>query len=223
MKNGGLIVASIVTIGAMVVTAWIVAGQLPENASLPIHWGIDGTPDGFANKWTALFMPACITAALTLLMAALSRIEPMQANLAKSAGLFRAAWAGQLGLMIVVHLLEVGVALGWGLSVPRVILATIGVLFVGLGNQLGKSRRMYMVGIRTPWTLANEDVWIATHRLGGKAMVLAGIIWLLLAAIGLRSSLMMLVGTLALVAAIIVPMAYSYLLWRRLPESERVS
>ncbi|HMC92889.1 MAG TPA: SdpI family protein, partial [Allosphingosinicella sp.] len=40
----------------------------------------------------------------------------------------------------------------------------IGAMFVLIGNQLGKSRSMYLVGIRTPWTLASEEVWIRTHR-----------------------------------------------------------
>jgi uncharacterized membrane protein len=36
-----------------------------------------------------------------------------------------------------------------------------------MGNPMGKVRRNFFIGIRTPWTLASERVWYATHRLAG--------------------------------------------------------
>src|SRR5262249_43685722 len=53
--------------------------------------------------------------------------------------------------------------------------AAVGVLLVVLGNFLGKVTRNFFVGIRTPWTLASEEVWFKTHRLGGKLFVFAGL------------------------------------------------
>jgi uncharacterized membrane protein len=52
----------------------------------------------------------------------------------------------------------------------------VGVLFAVLGNWMGKIRRNFYVGIRTPWTLANDEVWERTNRSGGKIMVAVGII-----------------------------------------------
>ena len=39
----------------------------------------------------------------------------------------------------------------------------------------------YTMGIRTPWTLANEEVWRRTHRLAGPLWFIAGIIVMILA------------------------------------------
>ena len=102
------------------------------------------------------------------------------------------------------------------MSVPTLIIGGIGLFFVVLGNQLAKSRPMYMVGIRTPWTLANADVWVATHRLGGKLMMLAGLMWLVAAAFGWVGRSAMPLLTAAMLAAAIAPIVYSYLLWRRI-------
>src|SRR5262249_13952430 len=52
----------------------------------------------------------------------------------------------------------------------------VGVMFSVLGNWMGKIRRNFYVGIRTPWTLANDEVWERTHRSGGKVMMLIGAI-----------------------------------------------
>ena len=84
-----------------------------------------------------------------------------------------------------------------------------------IGNQLGKSRSMYLVGIRTPWTLASEEVWVRTHRLGGKLMVLAGLAMIGAALLPLPSGLLWTVLIAAVILAAVVPIVYSYLLWRR--------
>src|SRR5262249_13967308 len=55
------------------------------------------------------------------------------------------------------------------------ITVTLGVMLAVVGNWLGKIRRNFWVGIRTPWTLANERVWERTHRVGGKLMMLFGV------------------------------------------------
>ena len=40
----------------------------------------------------------------------------------------------------------------------------------------GKAKRNYFIGIRTPWTLNNEEVWDKTHRLGGLLFKISGVI-----------------------------------------------
>ena len=60
-------------------------------------------------------------------------------------------------------------------TIARVSVA-LGALFVVLGNYMPKMRRNFFVGIRTPWTLADEDVWFRTHRLGGVLFVIGGVL-----------------------------------------------
>ena len=52
---------------------------------------------------------------------------------------------------------------------------TLCLFFVLFGNLLSKVRPNFFVGIRTPWTLASEHVWIATHRFAAWATVLSGL------------------------------------------------
>lgn len=107
------------------------------------------------------------------------------------------------------------VALGWSLHGTSFVLAGVGVAFVLIGNQLAKSRSMYLMGIRTPWTLASEEVWIRTHRLGGKLMVAGGLALLIAAFLPLSSDMItaLLIGVIAFV--VLPPIAYSYIWWRR--------
>ena len=86
-------------------------------------------------------------------------------------------------------------------------------LFVVLGNVLPRARPNWLFGIRTPWTLTNDRVWERTHRLGGMLFVIAGIILLVSGFAAPSIMLPMIVGTVVL--ASIIPVAYSYFVWKQ--------
>jgi uncharacterized membrane protein len=90
-----------------------------------------------------------------------------------------------------------------------------------IGNVMGKLRPNHVVGFRIPWTLANERVWDQTHRFGGKALVLGGILIAVLPFTPLDSAWWG--GAIAAIALLSVaaPMLKSYLLWREIKKQSR--
>jgi uncharacterized membrane protein len=209
-----LTIASLLVVLALVGTGVVVASSLPADATLPVHWGLDGEADRFADKWTALLLPSAITAVVSTLFFFLPSVEPRQQGLERSRGLYLWGWSAMLLMAVAIQFALVSEALSWDVSASRVIAGSLGVLLILTGNQLGKSRSMYTVGIRTPWTLASEDVWIKTHRLGGKLMVAAGLVSVLGSAlIPIHVLTPIMLSSVAIIA--IVPVGYSYLLWRR--------
>ena len=80
---------------------------------------------------------------------------------------------------------------------------------------MGKVRRNFWIGIRTPWTLASERVWYATHRFAAKTMVVGALLSLAGVIAGLPLSLCL---VLALAGAI-VPALYSLAAYKRLERS----
>ena len=96
--------------------------------------------------------------------------------------------------------------------VVRIPIAETFLFFALIGNVLGKVRRNFWVGVRTPWTLASDKVWIATHRLAARLMVVAGMIGALGVPVALCFGLLML--------ALFVPVVYSYFLYQRLEREE---
>lgn len=207
-------IASALLVGIMIAVALIVGSSVPADLQLPVHWGLNGEADGFEDKWPALLMPAGIVAGVSLLFFFLPALEPRREGLERSQGLYLWGWVALLLMGAVIQLVTVSVALGWDLPVGQLIVSTAGVMLVLIGNQLGKSRSMYLVGIRTPWTLASEEVWIKTHRLGGKLMVGGGIVMVAAAMLPLPSGLLatVLIGVILVAAG--VPILYSFLLWR---------
>ncbi|HET9470176.1 MAG TPA: SdpI family protein, partial [Usitatibacter sp.] len=106
------------------------------------------------------------------------------------------------------------VALTGDLDVSAALLGGVSVLIVVIGNVMGKVRRNFFIGIRTPWTLASERVWHATHRLAAKSMVAAGILSL---AAALAGGLAGIAAWIAIVLlGVMVPVVYSFVHYKAL-------
>lgn len=196
--------------------ASVIAGaMLPAEMQLPVHWGLDGEADGFADKWVALLAPSTLVAGISLLFYFLPALEPRKAGLARSQGLYLWGWIALLIVAAAVELAVLSAGFGWGIPVPQLIIGAVGLMLALIGNQLGKSRSMYLIGVRTPWTLASEEVWIKTHRLCGKLMVLGGLALVIAALLPLAPAVLGGVLIAVIVIATGVPVLYSFIAWRR--------
>jgi uncharacterized membrane protein len=77
---------------------------------------------------------------------------------------------------------------------------------------MGKVRRNFFVGIRTPWTIANEQVWNVTHRFAAKTFFAGGLLGLV--AVILRAPFWLPVA--AILVAALVPAVYSLVFYKQL-------
>jgi len=59
----------------------------------------------------------------------------------------------------------------WG---KRVVVLMLGLLFIGVGNLLPRTRPNIALGLRTKRTLSNVQLWQHVHRISGYAAVLFG-------------------------------------------------
>jgi uncharacterized membrane protein len=196
--------------------AWIVT-TVGWEARVPIHWGIDGTPDGFADAWIALAIAPAITAVLGPLLAVLPRFDPRRENLARSS----TAWVWICGSLL---LLLAGVQLVVSLAARDPALDTIpfvgigaGALLVVIGSLLGSTRSNWFMGIRTPWTLSSERSWELTHRVGGYLFIAVGIA-AVASVLLLPASAFFWVLMIGLAASVAFLVVYSYLVWRDDPD-----
>jgi len=70
--------------------------------------------------------------------------------------------------------------LGYELNVTFFAELFLGLMFIIVGNYLPKARQNYTIGIKVPWTLANEENWNRTHRLAGYMWMICGILMVLI-------------------------------------------
>jgi uncharacterized membrane protein len=123
----------------------------------------------------------------------------------------------QIMLMLVsmvgyFYAIALWAGVGHPLNVSRAIVGGVCLLIAMLGNLMGKIRRNFYIGVRTPWALANERVWNATHRCAAKTLVAGGVAGLALTAAGLDGRPVFVV----VVAAALVPVVYSLVFYKQL-------
>jgi uncharacterized membrane protein len=199
---------------------WVVY-VVPAGAQVPIHFGHDGTANGWASPLAAVILMPALSCLSWGLMACLPRIDPRGDNLRRSAPAMRAIALALATMLAVLQAIIVAAALGFPAPTANFALWLVGAVLLVVGNVMGKLRPNFTVGIRTPWTLANERVWDQTHRFGGKVLMLGGVLLWGLAMLPLgpdRQGPAVLAVSLGCAALVTLK---SYRLWRALPASQR--
>lgn len=181
-------------------------------AQLPVHWDLHGQVDGrLPRLWGAVF-PALTILVLALLTTLLPRISPRQFEIRPFAATFGVMMLAIQGVVLVIGLAVLLAGAGYALPIPAIAMLAVGVLLMVLGNYMGKLRKNFFIGIRTPWTLASDAVWERTHRLAGWLFVFAGAV--IVAGVLLGAPLWLALAAIA--AATLVPVGYSLWIYRRL-------
>ncbi len=208
-----------VVVGAIILSA-AVFPNLP--AKVPIHWNIRGEVDGYGSPTFAAFFMPCVMIAMLLLFCSLPWLSPKQFELDTFRSTYGFITFIIMAFMAYVHGLTLWAPLGHRIDVPRAILAGLLLMFGLMGNVLGKVRRNFWVGIRTPWTLANDRVWNDTHRLAARLFVGAGLIGVPLLFTAVPLELLFIIVISLIMAAAIIPAAYSAVHYKKLQSQGQI-
>jgi uncharacterized membrane protein len=202
--------ALLVLLGVLLSAA--VYTRLPE--TMAVHWNARGNPDGWMPRPFGAFFAPALMLALWAVLRGVRRVDPRQESYARFDTAYETIVASVLVLVLATHVITIAAALGYRVPIARLVPSLVGALFVVVGNVMPRLRPNWWFGVRTPWTLSNDRVWMRTHRLAGFSMAAAGIV-MILAALALPTTLGLPLMLAALVAAVIAPAVYSYLAWRR--------
>lgn len=185
---------------------------LPQE--IPLHFGGNGEVDRYGGAWTIFLIPALII--FLIVSADLFRfIDPKKQSYAKfSKQYYRVhLLASILFLLLEVYIIAVSVGIEV-MNINHLIPAVIGILFLVIGNSMPKFKHNYFCGIRTCYTLENEDVWFMTHRLAGKIWFLGGFGMIL--TVFLPTSATMIVFIIIVAILTMIPILYSYFAYKRI-------
>ena len=197
-----LIIASIVTI-LPVLIGIICWNRLPD--VMATHFGMNNEANGFSNKAFAVFGIPAILLAVLWFGAFVTSHDPKRQNI--SPKMFSlVVWIAPVTSLVVAAILY-PVNLGYALDITYFVELLSGVMFIIIGTYLPKARQNYTIGIRVPWTLANEENWNRTHRLAGSLWIICGILMIIICLTRL-ASFQWLVDILLI--TVLVPCIYSY-------------
>ncbi|MFN8373296.1 MAG: DUF1648 domain-containing protein [Anaerolineae bacterium] len=202
-----------VVIVAMLIFSAAVYNALP--AQVPIHWNASGVADRYGDRLFGVLAMPVIALVCAVLIPTMRRLDPLRASYTSFEGTYRFL----INLLVVflgfVHVMSLGIALGWSINMSQVIGVALGLMFALLGNVLGRVRPNWFMGIRTPWTMSDPEVWRLTHRVGGRMMVVMGLVVMVVSLVltGELAVIAMMITIFGTTGAILV---YSYIAWRRL-------
>lgn len=190
--------------------------HLPE--LVPLHWGADGSVDSWGERWTALFLDA-LPLLMLLLFYVTPKIDPRGHAYERVSGLY-SAFVGAFTVFMIciswsIELTVFGIMPTDNSPMGAAVCTALGALFLFLGNYLPRVPRNYTFGIKTPWTLDNEQNWRLTHRFGGFIFMLMGVVIMIIGlALPRFQELLVPTFVIAILGLTGVVFVYSYLVFR---------
>lgn len=158
--------------------------HLPEE--IPAHYGFSGQVDRWGSKYEALLFPV-ITICFGALIALIAWLAAHQEKSGTN-NLRTCVISGLLGLALfnAMNLFFLYTAFAQtenlnalALDIYQIMFLLLGLTLLVLGNIMPKVRMNSLVGLRTKWSMKNEQVWKKCQRFGGISLMITGILTIL--------------------------------------------
>lgn len=215
MKRIKMFIPSLILLTIYFVIIGILAYQLPKDAMLPIHFNAKGVADGFAARDNALLFAIGVNLALFLLLFLLPYYSPKYRQQEKRFEKLLPRLSFQLLFFFsLINILIFCYPLYDFVYSFKPILLIIGLMLVFVGNILPKVPRNFFVGIRTPWSISDEDNWHHTHRIGAWCFVIGGLLLSMMGIIA-TSDIISHIASIVIGAIVIYPALYSFIYFRK--------
>ena len=201
-----ILISSLVTLSpiAFGVIMW---NKLPEVMST--HWGVSGEADGFSSRTFAVFGLPLILLALNFICIVTSFFDKKNQGTKAQNMIYYIVPAISLFTNAMVYSAAFEKTWDFAAIIPLIL----GLLFAVMGNLMPKIRQNSTLGFKVKWTLQSEENWNATHRFGGKVMVIAGFLVMLTAFLPIIPMFFTFMAIILIAA--FIPMLYSYLYYKK--------
>lgn len=188
---------------------FLVWNQLP--AEVATHYNFNGEADRFSSKTTFISI-AGVGLFVYFLLLAIPFIDPKKQIENMGNKFFQVKL---ITMLLISSLMCFVIYKAINSEVPiQFMMVILGLFFAALGNYFQTIKPNYFLGIRTPWTLQNETVWLETHRTSGKIWIIGGIIMALsyfIFPLNISAIIMLLV----IIFLALVPVLYSFILFKK--------
>ncbi|WP_312701405.1 SdpI family protein [Sedimentibacter sp.] len=185
-------------------------GYLPDR--IPIHFDAVGNVDNYSGR-IGIFLGPAVNLFMIIIAEITRNIDPKKSSYEKFNKQYYLLFFLVSLLMLVMELYTIAFSLNMKIfNINAIMPFGVGLLFTFIGNMMPKFKQNFYAGIRTSWTIADSDVWYKTHRLGGKIWFVGGILMMVSAI--LPTPLKMILFFTVTAVLIIVPVVYSYVIYR---------
>ncbi len=185
--------------------------MMPEK--VPTHWNFKGEIDGYSGRLSGSLIMPITNLIMYIMFIFLPALDPKKENYR----LFESTYIYFRYLFHIfffaMHIMIISASLGYIVNTTRLVMFGISLLFMLMGNVMGRVKHNYFVGIKTPWTLANEEVWRKTHRLAALLWTAGGLIGVILSIFNVN---LWFIFVAILILPSIIPIIYSYIVFKNI-------
>ncbi len=186
--------------------------QLPDK--IASHWNASGEVDGYMNKFWGVFILPVIMLVLFVMYWVIPKIDPLKRNIELFRKYYNGFWIFLFVFLLYVFGLQTSWNLGLRFNFSTAIVPAVAMLWYAVGIIIGKAKRNWFIGIRTPWTLSSDVVWEKTHKLGSKLFKIAAFISLL--GLFFKNGILVAAIVAPAVGVALITLVYSYIEYRKL-------
>ena len=203
-ENKSKIIISSIIVLLPVLFGLIMWDALPD--TMATHWGSNGNVDRYSGKAFVVFgLPVILLIGHLIGLFFTFRDKRQKDQTKKALGMI--FWIIPF-ISLLINGMIYGIGFGKEVNVQMMIPTMLGILFIFLGNYMPKIKQNSTLGIKISWTLNNEENWNKTHRFAGKVWVLGGFAMVF-------SMFMPDLAIIAMLACIIIPIIYSYSIYKK--------
>ncbi len=189
--------------------------NLPEK--VPMHWNIHGEINRWGSKQELILIPILLPLLIYIIFLFVPLIDPKK-QLGKMGRKYHSFKFIMTLFMSVLALFIIYIVKEQSFSNPNFIFISIGLLFAVVGNFLKTIRPNYFIGIRTPWTLENQNVWKDTHLMAGKLWFVGGLSIVFFSLV-LDKTIASKIFLFITIAIVIIPILYSYFKFKKISDN----
>ena len=180
-------------------------------AQVPTHFDLAGNPNDWSDKTSLPYMIGAMGIGSYLLMLFIPYFDPKKKIEQMGEKYY------SLRLIMTIFMSAISFYLLYvsnkGEINPNLLIALIGAFYVVLGNYLQSVKPNYFIGIRTPWTLENENNWNETHKVAGKVWLICGSLQVI-AGILLSAIPSFIIFFANIIVMVLVPTIFSYRMFK---------
>ena len=188
---------------------------LPEE--VPTHWNSRGEIDRWGDKYSLIGLLFLLPVFTYFLMLIIPKIDPKKRIDLMGGKYYQLKFILVL-LMSTLAVVILHITKNQSTSSPNLIYALIGIIILIMGNYFKVIQPNYFLGIRTPWTLENKEVWKSTHTFASKLWVIGGLV-IVLGGLILENDSFSVAFITLIIALAIIPMVYSYIKFKEIEKN----
>lgn len=180
-------------------------------SQVPMHFDINGIVDRYGSK-SELILVTMLPLFIYGLMLLIPKLDPKR-QIENMGNKYNSLTFIIVLFMSIVAIYMIYTSIHTTSVSSNFIFILVGGLFMLLGNFFKTIKPNYFVGIRTPWTLENEEVWIKTHKFSGYLWIAGGLLIMICALLFSAEIAFYSVMSISLTLAAVV-VVFSYLKYK---------